>query len=39
MKENHISRRNFLRGASVVAMASVLPGSMKAASVDGSSSC
>ena len=34
MKENHISRRNFLRGASAVAMASVLPGSMKAASVD-----
>ena len=34
MKENHISRRNFLRGASAVAVSSVLPGSMKAASVD-----
>ena len=34
MKENHISRRNFLRGASAVAVSIVLPGSMKAASVD-----
>ena len=31
MKENSISRRNFLRGASAVAMASVLPGSVMAA--------
>ena len=32
MKEKTISRRNFLRGASAVAMASVLPGNAAAAS-------